>query len=162
MDIGCGNGFFDYFFFSDIASSIDAIDTNEDALKIAKKKYSSKNIFYYKLDVTKDSFPRDRYNVIIMDSSIMYLKENETEILMSKITSCMDDDSLFVGSATMQPLENTEKDNLQKFYSSSDMEKFLLKYFNKVHVWSNDEVVYKQVYFRCARTDKAVEKILKN
>ncbi|MGB6785765.1 MAG: hypothetical protein WBE60_07795 [Nitrosotalea sp.] len=38
MDIGCGNGFFDYFLFSDIASSIDAIDANEDALRIAKKK----------------------------------------------------------------------------------------------------------------------------
>ena len=161
LDIGCGNGFFVYFFLSDIASQIDAIDINEKAIRIAKKHNYDKNIHYYRLDAIKEPFPGNKYDVIIMDSSIMYFKENDMDVLMNKILRCMDDNSLFVGSATMQSLENTDKEHLQTFHTIKDMETFLLKYFTVVSVWSHDEIVYKQVYFRCAKNNHALEKLQK-
>lgn len=161
LDIGCGNGFFDYFFYSGLASRIDAVDIEEDAIKRAKKQHSDKNINYYKIDVTKEELPSNNYDVIMMDGSIGHFNEKDMDIVMNKILSCMNENSLFVGSEAMESIENKSYDHFQVFPTEKDMEMFLLRYFKKVKIWSEDEIVYKQVYFRCANTDNAFKKLEK-
>lgn len=153
LDIGCGNGFFDQYFFVDVASKIDAIDIEEDAIINAKKNNAHEKIRYFRLDAVTGAFPSEKYDVIIMNSSIMYFKKKEIPILMNKILNCMNDDSIFTGSITMQPIENSKADGPQVFSTESEVKEFLAKYFNNIHVWTRNELVYKQAYFRCTKAN---------
>jgi hypothetical protein len=85
-----------------------------------------------------------------MDSSIMYIKKSDIDTLLNKIKKSMYDNSLFVGSATLGLHENSEIGNIQ-LSDKKELEEILNRYFSNVKVWSQDEIVYKQVYFRCIK-----------
>ena len=152
LDIGCGNGFVTCFFLSDICLKIDAIDINGDAIKSAKKYHYSKNINYHILNAVSENFPNSTYDVIIMDSSIMYIKESDIDTLLNKIQKSMHDNSLFVGSATLGSLENSNTGDMQ-LSNKKELEVILNKYFSNIKIWSQDEMGFERIYFRCMKTN---------
>lgn len=86
LDMCCGDGFYSYFFFSNKAEHVDAIDIDEAALAHAQEYHSHPKISYHRSDIVKDPFPRKSYNVVIWDSAIRRLNREHMDIVFEKIT----------------------------------------------------------------------------
>lgn len=160
LDIGCGDGFYDYYFFTEYASKIDAVDIEESAIKKAKKYHSDPKIKYTVLDIVKEKFSDKKYDVIIMDGSIGHFNEKDMDLVMNKIVDSMNEHSFFVGSEAMETLESMSDDHFQVFPTKDHMKKFLSKWFQVKEIWEKDEKIYKVVYFRCTKYNK-LEKSIK-
>jgi methylase of polypeptide subunit release factors len=64
LDLCCGDGFYAYYFYSSIASRIDAVDRDPKAIRHAKKWHHHPNIQFVQLDAVSDAFPMAEYDVI--------------------------------------------------------------------------------------------------
>ena len=65
LDLCCGDGFYSYYFYKDLANKIDAIDNDFDAIRYSNKYHNAKNITYFKMDVNKAEFPSNYYDYVI-------------------------------------------------------------------------------------------------
>jgi protein-L-isoaspartate O-methyltransferase len=70
LDIGCGDGFFSARFSAPRCRHVDAIVVEPTAVAFARRHHHVRNVTYHLADATADSFPRDRYDVIVWDGAI--------------------------------------------------------------------------------------------
>lgn len=85
LELCCGDGFYSYFFFSGKAAHVDAVDIDDMALAHARQYHSSPNISYRHLNIVKDDFPKEQYNVVVWDSAIRRLKIDDIHIALGKV-----------------------------------------------------------------------------
>ena len=87
LDIGCGDGFFASAFFSARCQHIDSIDIDRSAIETAKRLNRSPKIDFHLLDVVRQPFPSERYDVIVWDGAIGHFLEADLSIVLEKILS---------------------------------------------------------------------------
>lgn len=144
LDLCCGDGSYSYFYFSDIAGSIDAVDKDTAAIKHAAKHYCRSNITYHKLDVTKDKLPSSDYDFIVWNAAICYFDIIDIQAVLKKIAYAGNPVMSFYG---MTPLATGYVDHRTEFKDISELKGLLMQYFTYVHIWSIDEITVKNVYF---------------
>ena len=101
LDIGCGDGFFARRFFAPRCAHVDAIDVDAAAIAHATRRNGAPNISYRLLDAVREPFPRQRYDVIVMDGSLAHFSPTDTSHLLGKIRGAIVDDGVFVGSEAL-------------------------------------------------------------
>lgn len=79
--------------------------------------------------------------------------------LASKIAAVTHERSLFIGSEIMEPEDNLTHDHFIAFPTTGAMESFLGEFWSKVRVWREDGPRYSQVFFRCAKSDLALQRL---
>ncbi len=152
LDVCCGDGFFDYLFYSPLANQIDALDFDVEALKLARHYHQYVNIRYYQSNCLTESFPKNFYDVIIFDGAIAHFRKEEIDLLMNKFKGCLSAGGILVGSEALERLEEKTWDHHQIFPNAQDLEQFLKSYFPYVSVKTLDPIGdrYQEAYFRCS------------
>lgn len=151
LDIGCGDGFFAQRFFSPKCAHVDAVDIDPGAIVHASRRNPAPNISYFVLDAVNEPFPRERYDVIVLDGALGHLASEASGRLFEKVTSGLAEDGVFVGSET---LGVGGHDHLQHFETLADLTALLNDHFAHVQVRSIDYVVpsgaRREAFWRCA------------
>jgi SAM-dependent methyltransferase len=129
LDIGCGDGFFDKKFLAEKSSHVDALDIDDNAIRTAKRFYSANNITYHLRDAVTQSFPKNRYDVVVWDGAIGHFSSTDIDIVLNKIFHSMDSDSIFTGS---ESLGNEGHDHYQYFKEIEDFGKLFKPYFKYI------------------------------
>ena len=161
LDIGCGDGFFDYLFYSGVASHIDALDIEESAISLAEKYHQASNITYYVRDCVKQDFPKESYDVVVWDGAIGHFTEAEVATIMSKIQRVLGERGILVGSEALEPVERKSRESSHRessywdhylaFFEAVDLKHFLEAFLPHVLVKEIPPIRgrYREVYFRC-------------
>jgi 2-polyprenyl-3-methyl-5-hydroxy-6-metoxy-1,4-benzoquinol methylase len=130
LDIGCGDGFFDHRFFSPRCDRIDAIDIDQNAIRVAQRWNAAPNINYQQADAVHRPFPQAEYDVIVWDGALGHFAPDTTEAMLSKIVAALSPDGIFVGSESLGRGEG--HDHLQYFDSLADLRALLEPHFAHV------------------------------
>ena len=134
LDLCCGNGFNSYLFFSDIASSVDAIDYSSKAINYAISNYHSDSINFICGDILKYSFKQFHYDLVVWSSAIAYFSPENRRKVFSIIHYVLKKNSLLY---VKTPLENfnctagsTQKESIYHIVDRYQFESEFVEYFN--------------------------------
>lgn len=113
LDICSGDGSFSYLFCSDIASKVDAIDYDLDAINYAKKTYGKKNINYIHGDILSYKLDLNVYDMVIWSAGIAYFSELQRSQIFNKIYSLLNENGICYLYTPLEP-ENSSAGAGQK------------------------------------------------
>jgi SAM-dependent methyltransferase len=151
LDIACGDGFFDYMFYSGIVEKVDAIDIDQKALELARKFHQSKNITYHLLDAVTGKFPSDLYDIVFWDGAIAHFSHEEIECVMQKIKAVLPGSGVLAGSEALESPERKSYDHRLAMPEPPQWRDYLSRFFPHVRVKEIPAIRgrYREVYFRC-------------
>lgn len=151
LDLCCGDGFYSYFFFSDIARHIDAVDIDDDALHQARTRNVASNITYTKLDVTTGSLPEDAYDVICWDGAIAHFPLDDVARILSKLKKSLKPNGVLCGSEELQTDDNKSWDHHFAIPSPDRLHEILTPFFPELRVLLRP-YPREILYFRCGQS----------
>ena len=149
LDIGCGDGFYAYYFYAKMASKIDCVDIDEDAIRHAKKLYKHSKINFFLLDAVIDEFPGENYDVIALDGAIGHFTYDQLKILLPKIKKALKTKGIFVGFENMEDEETQSWDHPIALSKKEDFYNLLSPYFPRVEILYLTSPGRNNIYFRC-------------
>lgn len=117
LDIGCGDGFFDRWFFSDRCDHVDGVDIEPLAIQMARNLHAAPNIAYHLMDATKE-FPGESYDVVVWDGAIGHFARGDADVMLGRIAEVLVPGGTFVGS---ESLGTEGSDHLQFFTELNDL-----------------------------------------
>ena len=108
-----------------------------------------------------EPFPRETYDVIVMDGSLGHFALDVTRRLIEKIRGALADDGVFVGS---EVLGIEGHDHLQYFDQLADIGTVLQEHFKHVQLRSIRYVIpsgaaREEAYWRCSRQRAPLEDV---
>lgn len=158
LDIGCGDGFFDYFFYSGVAKWIDALDIEPAAIAHARRYHGAPNINYRRADCVKDAFPHNAYDVVIWDGAIGHFSEAGVAAVMAKARQVLKPGGVLAGSEALEQPATKTWDHELAFPELGDLGRFLRRFFPAVALKEIPPVRgrYREALFRCALTREAL------
>ena len=165
LDIGCGDGFYNYRFYSHKCKVIDAIDIEVSAITYAKSHNHAKNINYVLQDAVNLPFPSKKYNVIAWDGAIGHFPAEVTEFMLAKIIEALEDDGVFTGSESLGHEEG--HDHLQFFETIYDFGNLFKKHFKYVTIRETNypipipgqpDFMRREAYWRCSNSTEFNER----
>ncbi len=159
LDIGCGDGFFAKRFFAPKCAHVDAVDIEPGAIAHASRRNRASNISYRVLDAVNEPFPRERYDVIVLDGALGHFASEPSRRLLKKISDALAEDGVFVGS---ESLGVEGHDHLQYFETLADLAAVFDDDFSHVQVRSLDYVIpagmrRREAFWRCANQRPRLE-----
>ena len=151
LDICCGDGFFDFLFYSGIAGQVDAIDIDRSAIAMANRYHLANNVSYRVLDCVKEELPQGSYDVVVWDGAIAHFTKDEVANVMAKIKNALGSDGILVGSEALETWEGKTWDHHLAFPEPADLRQFLLQFFPHVLIKEIPPIRgrYREAYFRC-------------
>jgi len=151
LDLCCGDGLFSGLYYSQVAAHVDAVDRNEKALRLARRRYSRKNVVFHYLDALKDAFPRQQYDVIFFFASIEHFSDEAGAQLLQKIGTALNQQHgiLFGSTPILSHRGGYNYEHENEFLSLEQLEKFLKPHFAEVELWVSKWPNRDECYFRC-------------
>lgn len=157
LDICCGDGIYSGLYYSMFAELVHAVDRDERSISLARKRYSGENVKFFKVDVTKEDFPLDNYDVIFMFGAIEHFSVEQGTQILQQIARALSTspNGSFLGSTPIFD-ESTghghpEHDN--EFTSLEQLQDFLSPHFAEFEFWSSKwgAMKRKDTYFLCKK-----------
>lgn len=148
LDLCCGDGFNDYYFYSLLAGSVTAIDFDQDAIRVAKKTNSAPNISYVLGDIRTD-IPEGKYDNIVWDAAIEHFTEAETKALMGTIADRLTPTGILSGYTLVEAGDGHKHlhQHEYEFHDKEDLARFLTPWFKTVQVWTTTFPNRTNLYF---------------
>ncbi len=150
LDLCCGDGFYAYYFYSTMASQIDAVDHDEAAIASARRHHAAANIGYSNLDVVADPFPAKRYDVVCWDGAIAHFNAEQIDDVLHKISDAVGEHGVLTGSEELEMADAMSWDHKVSLACEDDLRRILSRNFRHIRVL----VVHhprRMAYFRCSR-----------
>lgn len=129
LDLCCGDGFYDYYFYRHKAAYVLGVDINARAIALARREHSAKNIEYAVGDILTYSFP-GIYDVISCRGAIEHFTENEQSALMANVRDMLKPNGWFCGD-TVAPITDNAA-HKHEWTCESEMREALTKVFGSV------------------------------
>jgi 2-polyprenyl-3-methyl-5-hydroxy-6-metoxy-1,4-benzoquinol methylase len=131
LDLCCGDGFYAYHFYADIASHVDAIDSDTEALTHAGKYHHHPKISYRQINVVEDGFPSDHYDVITWDAAIEhFLPEQIRGVLKKCVTALKTSEGILCGHTILaRGLQKGHVEHQHEFSSVEELKEILGEFF---------------------------------
>lgn len=153
LDIACGDGFYAHFFYASVASLIDCVDTDIEAISHAKKYHHHPKIRHCRLDAVNEDFPLARYDTVCLDGALAHFSFEQLNVLLPKIKKALGGEGVFSGYEEMERGERKMKDHKIVLSSEKDFQKLLSPYFNYVRTFYLESPGRKNMYFRCSDSE---------
>jgi len=113
LDLCCGDGSYDYLFFSDISRHVDAIDYDKTSIEYAKRSYQKKNIEFICHDLLTYDFVDNSYDVVIWRAGVAYFTKEQREILFKKIFKTLKKGGKFYIGTPLMKEENFSANQIE-------------------------------------------------
>ena len=141
LDLCCGIGWTIYAM-GEVAEHVTGVDYSDDALRIARSKYSLENIKYILMDATSLDLESNSFDTVVSMEAIEHFTREEGEKLVQEVQRVLVEGGIFVGSTPAVEKRNPLKlyalqlqDPYHLFlYSRSILEDLLGQYFSEVHI----------------------------
>jgi SAM-dependent methyltransferase len=139
LEIGCGDGFNTFHFFSERCNSIIAIDFDQSALNFAKK-YNSNSKIEYKYCNILEGLPEGIFDNIIWDGSIEQFSESEINFILNNIKISLSSNGILSGYTAQGNKDSSINlsHNKREFESKNDLKIFLNRFFKHVSVFDTN------------------------
>ncbi len=159
LDLGCGDGFYDYLFFSGAARHIDAIDIDAEAIRSAKRRHQASNITFHLQDCVSTPFPQAHYDLVVWDGAIAHFKPEDIRAVMEKIRRVLPAHGVLAGSEALEDPDHRTYDHHVVFPTPKDLRDYLIQFFPHVVVKEIPPIRgrYREAYFRCATDPQALK-----
>ena len=102
LDLCCGDGFYDYYFYRNRAASIKAVDISAQAIALARREHAAPNIEYMVCDVRTWAFGGP-YDVVICRGAIEHFTESEQRDIFARVNDSLKPYGWFCGD-TVTPV----------------------------------------------------------
>ena len=83
---------------SKTAKDVIAVDYSQDAIEIAKKNYSSKNIVFKKMNALKLKFKYNYFDTVVSMEAIEHFTKSDGYIFIKQVHNVLKDGGVFIGS----------------------------------------------------------------
>lgn len=137
LDLCSGDGIYSGLFYSLRALHVDAVDIDDKALGIARRRYMRPNVIFHRGDIVRDPFPGDDYDVVCMFAGIEHFAPDAGMRLLQKIAKALAGrDAVFIGSTPIFPHRGGfNPDHENEFLDLDDLRRFLEPHFESVDLW---------------------------
>ncbi len=148
LELGCGDGFNTFHFYSSRCKEIIAVDFDASALKFAEKYNFNSKIKYIHCDILQ-SLPSGQFNNIIWDGSIEQFNENEINLILKNIKLHLLDGGILSGHTVQgNKLKSINlSHNKREFESTQDLIDLLSLFFKHVKVIKSNSDHRVTLYF---------------
>jgi SAM-dependent methyltransferase len=148
LELGCGDGFNTFHFYSSRCKDILAVDFDTTALKFAEKYNHNSKIKYVNCNIL-NGLPVGQFNNIIWDGSIEQFNENEINIILTDIKQHLLDRGVLSGHTVQgNRLKSINlSHNKREFESKEDLTALLSKFFKYVKVIKSNSDHRVTLYF---------------
>lgn len=130
LDLCCGDGSYDYLFFSDIAGQIDAVDYDANSINYAKSAYKHKNINYICSDLLLFEYKDDFYDVVTWRAGAAYFAKKDRKTLFQFICKSLKKEGKFYIGTPLMKEENFSANQIEVITSELDFKKEFEDLFN--------------------------------
>ena len=151
LDIGCGDGFYPYHFYTHVAASIDAVDSDAEAIAHNRAVHAHPKINSVRLNVVTEAFPRDRYDVVTWDGGLGHLSRSQIEIVAHKIADALQDTGVLCGYEELQFEGERSWDHHIAIGTREELKALLAPFFRHVLVLESRSPGRRNAYFRCSQ-----------
>jgi glycosyltransferase involved in cell wall biosynthesis/2-polyprenyl-3-methyl-5-hydroxy-6-metoxy-1,4-benzoquinol methylase len=154
LDLCCGDGTYSGIFFSPKAGLVDAVDINTDAIRVAQKRWSGRrNITFRVLDVLRDPFPHEQYEVVILNAALEYFSVEDGHRLLDKVSKLLSTGrGILFGCTPIWEGERSYGFGQRSLMTSiKELEEFLGKDFKDVVVWKSRDAGRPLYFFKCSQ-----------
>jgi SAM-dependent methyltransferase len=134
LDLCCGDGFYPFYFYRDIAKNIDAVDLSNEALSYARQNHADDNINYINGSLLDENLINySNYGLIAWNASLGYFTLEEQHAIFSKMKNQGKKDLILVGTT---PLTDhvTDKNHKNEMHSVDQLNALLSQYFSHVQI----------------------------
>jgi ubiquinone/menaquinone biosynthesis C-methylase UbiE len=136
LELACGDGFNSRNFYSHISNSVIAVDFDEYAIRLAKRKNKTENVSYLLADIRTD-MPNGAFDNIVWDAAIEHFTENEIDNILREIKKRLYEKKGVLSGYTI--VERIEGKSLSQheyeFKNMADLKRFFTPYFKNVTVF---------------------------
>jgi 2-polyprenyl-3-methyl-5-hydroxy-6-metoxy-1,4-benzoquinol methylase len=150
LDLCCGDGFFPYHFYADIASLVDAVDIDALAITHACKWHSHAKITYSQIDIVRDDFPRNEYDVITWDGSIEHFSAEQIQVVLKKCVEALRTSRGILCGYTIITHNAGQSGHSSEFGSAAELKQLLKEFFPFVGTVETKYPQRHNIYFRAA------------
>lgn len=134
LDLCSGDGFYPYYFYSDLAEYVDCVDYSEDALQYAKENYSLPNLNYYRVNLKSDALPKNNYDVFIWNAGLDYFSKEDQANILKKIIHHSSNNMVLVGMVPKIVEKVLDIENVFSFPDEFVLQNRLQEFFNDVEI----------------------------
>jgi ubiquinone/menaquinone biosynthesis C-methylase UbiE len=148
LEICCGDGFNARHFYSSKASSIVALDFDQEAIPHAKRYNSAPNITYVQQDI-REGLPPGPFDNIVWDAAIEHFTEAEIDKLMGDLVRLLGPDGILSGYTITEAAGGKKSNALHEyeFKDKEDLRRFFTPHFKFVKVWETVYPTRHNLYF---------------
>jgi len=150
LDLCCGDGFMDYFFFSSRSNGILAIDYNQEAINTAKRKNAAENIKYVLMDILNE-FPVGEFDNVVWNGAIEHFDKDEIKKILSNIKFVLSPIGVLSGFTVVEKGQVFEHHKMI-FNSKEELANILKPCFRKVTVFETIHKDRHNLYFWASDT----------
>lgn len=153
LDVGSGDGIFSGLFYSDKAKDVLAVDMDQNAVDVAKRRYKKDNVKFLRKNVSTWEIPKNRFDIVIMFSVIEHLTADNGQRVLKNIQKSLKKNGIFYGSTPIvNKLGVSNWEHKNEFTSQEQLKIFLENVFDKVKIssssWNNERP---EGYFECRK-----------
>ena len=136
LDLCCGDGFNSYYFYSQRARTVTAIDFDRFAIKWAKRNYRAANLRFELCDI-RNSIPDGPFQNVVWDAAVEHFTENEISSIMGRIKTVLTTNGVLSGHTITEAPDGKKHlhQHEYEFRDKADLARFLSPHFKNVHVF---------------------------
>jgi SAM-dependent methyltransferase len=131
LDLCCGDGAYSFLFFADVATHIDAVDYDDDAINYAKRFFKRDNINFQKVNVITEPLPATDYDIVVWNAGICYFTINDIHEIIKKVVGSSKNNMSICG---MLPKANGHIDHKTEFETIEEVKMVFEPYFNEINI----------------------------
>ena len=152
LDLCCGDGFYPFYFYSGIASHVEAVDRDPTAIAHACKWHSHPRIKYTQINVVSEQLPGTDYDVITWDAAIEHFSTDQIRAVLGKCTSALRvPRGLLCGYTILaRAPAQSHPDHQHEFGSAAELRQLLSTFFPFVGIVETEYPTRHNLYFRAA------------
>lgn len=152
LEICCGDGFNTRHFYSSAASSITAIDFDEDAIPHARRFNPAPNVTYLQHDIRK-GLPAGPFDNIVWDAAIEHFTEAEIDKLLNEVVAVLGENGIVSGYTLTESGDGRKSNALHEyeFKDKEDLRRFFTPHFKHVRVWETIYPTRHNLYFAASQ-----------
>jgi len=129
LDICCGDGFFDNFYYSNRASTVDAFDRDSSAIQAALKS-KPPNISFFVQDALAFQVSANTYDAIFLFAAIEHFTPEDGHKLLDSIRSWLKPGGTFLGSTPIfENLGGHNDEHQNEFLNEESLRIFIAPHF---------------------------------